>query len=383
MRESENAVPGVSPRAIGGGIALYTAGGLFWAFLPFFVSLQTQRAGLSTSAAGFLGTAYLAGFTLSSMLAVWWARRFDLRSCVLAAVLVIVGAFLVLGLIAIFALSLLACLLIGIAMGALWVIAYRLFGQATNPDRTFALAIGVSYPALALVTLIASRLIIPNYGLIGVMTTIAVLVGLLGLGGTQLPAAIAISAADKTAAARAVVPLSGTLALAGLFLTGFAFACIWSLGARIGLSLGFDEAKVGSALSSNLLLTGVGSLTASFIGARFGRTGPLVGALALVAFCMVVLQSPASFTLFAGALVGLGLAMGIAIPFQLAAVAAADQHGRLVTLMAAVQGLGTALAPPLAGHIFDLYGVMPVALMGLTSVLLSIAAFLIAARIRS
>src|SRR6187402_1636855 len=100
MTENGTAASIVSPRAIAGGIALYIAGGLFWAFLPFFVSLQTERAGLSTAAAGFLGTAYLAGFTLSSMLAVWWARRFDLRRCVLTAVLIIIGAFVVLGLIA-------------------------------------------------------------------------------------------------------------------------------------------------------------------------------------------------------------------------------------------------------------------------------------------
>ncbi len=378
MTDNGTAASSVSPRAIVGGIALYIAGGLFWAFLPFFVSLQTERAGLSTAAAGFLGTAYLAGFTFSSMAAMWWARRFDLRRCVLAAVLVIVAAFLVLGLARIFLLGLLACFLIGIAMGALWVIAYRLFGQARNPDRTFALAIGISYPALALVTLVASRVVIPHYGLVGVMATIALLVGILGFGGTQLPRGLATPDVDGATAPRKGITLSGILALAGLFLTGFAFACIWSLAARIGLSLGFDEGRIGPVLSSNLLMTGVGSLTASFIGTRLGRTGPLVGALSLLAICMVALQGGANFGLFAGALLGLGFGMGIAIPFQLAAVAATDRDGRLVSLLAAVQGLGTALAPPCAGLLFDAFGVAPVVLTGLTAILLSMIAFLLA-----
>lgn len=66
------------------------------------------------------------------------------------------------------------------------------------------------------------------------------------------------------------------------------------------------------------------------------------------------------------------------MPFQLASIAVADLNGRLTSLIAAVQGLGTALAPPLAGIFFDTHGADAVAAIGLISIFLSLACFLIA-----
>ncbi len=39
--------PQVSRPQLGGAMALYTAGGLFWSFLPFFIGLQEEAASLS------------------------------------------------------------------------------------------------------------------------------------------------------------------------------------------------------------------------------------------------------------------------------------------------------------------------------------------------
>ncbi len=363
--------PGSIRGRIAGAIALYTAGGLFWAFLPFFVTLQIGQGGLSAASAGLLGTGYLAGFTLSSVAALWWTRAFDMRAVIAGALLVVIAGFSVLGFSSGFAISLACCLLIGCAMAALWVIAYRMIAQSPRADRNFAAAIGISYPALALITFLSSHIVVPHAGLTGVLLTIAALVAIFGLGGFRVPARLdapAVSAGGKEGARLS----AGLLALASLLLIGFAFACIWSFGARLGADAGFDDRIVGAILSSNLLLTGVGSLAATAMGGRFGRLPPILASLILMALCMAGLALHPDLASFALSICGLGLAMGVAMPFQLAAIAADDRNGRLVSLIAAVQGGGTALAPPLAGWALETHGAGAIALIGLISVLIGL-----------
>jgi cyanate permease len=356
---------------IAGAIALYTAGGLFWAFLPFFVTLQIGQGGLSAASAGLLGTAYLAGFTLSSVAAIWWTRAFDMRVVIGLALLVIIAGFAILGILGTFALSLACCLVIGCAMAALWVVAYRMIAQSPKADRNFAVAIGISYPMLALITLLASHIVVPHAGLAGVLLTIAALVAIMGLGGFKVPANLDASAASGGGAEGGRFS-AGLLALASLLMVGFAFACIWSFGARLGADAGFDDRIVGAILSSNLLLTGIGSLGATAMGNRFGRLPPILVSLILMGFCMAGLVAHSGLAVFALSICGLGLAMGVAMPFQLAAIASNDRDGRLVSLIAAVQGGGTALAPPLAGWMLETHGADAIALIGLIAVLIGL-----------
>ena len=68
-----------------GALGIYTIGGLFWAFLPFFIGLNISSGGFSQAQAGSLGTGYLVGFSTASLTALWWARRFNWRTLSLAA----------------------------------------------------------------------------------------------------------------------------------------------------------------------------------------------------------------------------------------------------------------------------------------------------------
>jgi len=257
-------------------------------------------------------------------------------------------------------------------MAALWVVAYRMIAQSPEADRNFAAAIGISYPVLALITFLASHVVVPHAGLTGVLLTIAALVAILGLGGFRVPAKLDVSAVSGGGAEGGRLS-AGLLALASLLVIGFAFACIWSFGARLGADAGFDDRIVGAILSSNLLLTGIGSLGATAMGNRFGRLPPILASLILMGFCMAGLVPHSSLAVFALSICGLGLAIGVAMPFQLAAIAADDRNGRLVSLIAAVQGGGTALAPPLAGWVLETHGAGAIALIGLISVLIGLA----------
>ena len=67
MGSTERSATADGRRAFTGALAIYTAGGLFWAFLPFFVGLQVSSGGMTQAEAGSLGSAYLVGFSLASL----------------------------------------------------------------------------------------------------------------------------------------------------------------------------------------------------------------------------------------------------------------------------------------------------------------------------
>jgi MFS family permease len=355
-------------------MALYTAGGLFWAFLPFFVGLQADKSGLTATQAGLFGSAYLGGFTLASVSALWWAVRFNWKVCVIAGVALIIAGFFTLGSISEFSGNALCCLVIGLAMGSFWVIAYRVFAASQNPDRSFGLAIAIAYSLLALITFVIGRYVIPVSGLLGMMTVVTLLVIALGAVGLRVPNGIVQG--TRAADAAVGVPVAPVLtALVGIFFFGLAFAAIWTFGERIGVSAGLDKRAVGAVLSSNLLITGLGSLLAAALGNRYGRFAPLALSYIVLALCMIAAAHISSFAVFALAIGGLGLGVGFSMPYQLATVSSLDDSGRFVILITAAQGLGTAFGPFAGGIAVDHTGAPGAGWVGLAALIASFVAF--------
>jgi len=358
----------------GAAIAIYTAGGLFWAFLPYFIALQANSIGLSAYRAGLLGSAYLIGFTVASVSAWWWASRFDWRRCVGLALTGILLCLYALAVSKRFPAVAAACFVLGICMGTLWVIAYRVFATASRPDRIFGLAIAISYSALATITLLIGRLVIPAGGLVGLMSVMAALVIVLGSGVMLLPAGAASGAKSVSGQGESAVPVWA--GLAGIFLFGLFFAAIWTFALQIGVAAGFNRDAVGAVLSSNLLVTGIGSVAASAVSSRSGRRAPLLLSYGALALCAAALAVPFGFATFAIALIGIGLGVGFCMPFQLGAISSLDEGGRFVSLIAGAQGIGSALGPLLGGAAFDAVGASGVSMVAVAVLALSLVAFL-------
>ena len=263
-------------------------------------------------------------------------------------------------------------------MGSFWVIAYRVFAASQNPDRSFSVAIAISYSLLALITFVIGHYVVPVSGLRGMMTVIALLVIAFGAVGLLVPSTIVTDVRATQAARQPVAPV--LTALIGIFFFGLAFAAIWTFAERIGLAAGLDKGSVGVVLSFNLLVTGVGSLLAAALGSRFGRFAPLTLACLVLALSMVAVTHISSLTVFALAIGGLGLGVGFGMPFQLATVSSLDRSGRFVILITAAQGLGTAFGPLAGGIAVDRAGAPGAGWMALAALAASFLAF---ARLRS
>ncbi len=116
-----------------------------------------------------------------SLLGPWWVERWQWRGWTSLAVLGIWAALGTLSATTRYPILLMACLAVGVGMGAFWVLAFRVFGAATHPQRAFGLAVTLGYAVLALVTYGIGHLVLPSTGLLGITLAIAVLVGILAI----------------------------------------------------------------------------------------------------------------------------------------------------------------------------------------------------------
>lgn len=374
---------GSARRHMAGALGIYTAGGLFWAFLPFFVGLQVSSGGLSQVQAGSLGSAYLVGFSAASLTALWWAPTFNWRLLTGVATVSIIAALLLLADADAYFTGLVSVAVVGVMMGSLWSIAYRIFSVSDKPERSFAIGIVVSYTALAAVSYVIGQFVVPGYGLTGSAYLLSAVILVLGLSGLLIP-----SGPDKPDSASSAVadsrpdshpyrpPLAVAMALLGILATGFAFAAVWTFAERIGVAAGFGSARISPVIASNLLASAAGSVAATVIGTRFGNRMPLFAGMALLLVSILLLTWAGTFWSYALAVAGLGFSVGFVLPYQMGRLAALDVEGRFAVLIAAAQGIGSACGPILGGVAFDAGGVRALLILASLGVLVSTAAFL-------
>ena len=366
-------------RNFAGALGIYTIGGLFWAFLPFFVGLKVSTGGFSQTQAGALGSAYLIGFSVASMTALWWAGRFNWRRLAAAMAAVVIAALLLLARLDGFALSLTIVSVVGLMMGAFWTVAYRIFSGSANPERSFSIGIVVSYSALALVTFVIGEYVVEDFGLTGSGYVLGAVVLVLALSALLLPRGLESGGeAAGQGASRPSPPVA--LALLAILGTSFGFAAVWAFTERIGIDAGFNTSQVSPVIASNLLASAGGSVLATLLGLRLGRMLPLyVGMLAIVA-SIVGLIAVDSFSTYALAVAGLGLSIGFVMPYQMGYLAALDRDNRFVLLIAAAQGIGSAAGPFAGGAAADAGGYRLLVLVAAAAVAASMLAILISSK---
>lgn len=355
-----------------GALAIYTAGGLFWAFLPYFIGLQTETGGMTQTQAGSLGSGYLIGFTLASVTALWWIPRFNWRIAVAgAAVLIIIALYILQGTQA-YSVSIASVGVIGLMMGTFWTIAYRIFAGTSNPDRSFATGIIVSYTALAAISYGIGRFVVPAGGLSGAAYLISAIILVLAFSALLIPVRLVN---DNPVSISYRPSMSVVLALTGILMTGFAFAAIWAFAERIGVNAGFERDAISPVIASNLLASAGGSVLATILGTQLGRKASLFAGLLVMIMAIISLSGAETFWLYATAIAGLGFGVGFVMPYQMATLAVLDKEGRFVVLIAAAQGLGSAAGPLLGGVAADAGGIQVLILMAVLTLILSGAAF--------
>ncbi len=184
---------------------------------------------------------------------------------------------------------------------------------------------------------------------------------------------------ERSASAARAPILRRALALMSMLLLFTAFGAAWTFVERIGAALSMTPQQIGVALSLSMAGGALGSLAATFAGARFGLFLPIIVAACASTFgawSMTFGLSLASFTI---AVLVFKFGFSLGVPYLSAIFASIDPSGRLMTLGTLTQAAGLALGPGLGAlfvHGADvssavLFSVLVSAVYGLLSGLLA------------
>jgi DHA1 family inner membrane transport protein len=243
--------------------------------LPSFVGALGDVLHLSASRTGLLGSADLAGIAVATGTAPWWLRRVPWRGTVLISL----TAFLVINLV---------CL----DVGAFWpLLVLRVLA---------GLAAGVAYP-IALAGVLDTARADRNTGLMVSLQVIFGAVGVFAIDAVRMDwrldafyfflaawllAVLIISARwypDNPGDRPPSGPIAwralagrGALVTMGTGLYFLMIGAVWGYLEGIAREAGLSLEQTGTALSSGLVVSLLGSGAATWLGLRFGRARPLI-----------------------------------------------------------------------------------------------------------
>jgi predicted MFS family arabinose efflux permease len=361
------------PAAIAAAALLTAAAAASVNWVPILLGAAAAELSLSDFQIGVLAAADLGAACVVMVTGTVWVRRVSWRlSGLVGLVLLTVGNSLSAGADRLPPL-LLARLIAGAGGGATYATALANLGSSRNPDRSFAFATS------AQVTVGAAGLpclpyLVRAWGMHGIYAVQALL-SLAGLALLPL-----LPRGDVTATVEAhregrPAP-AAFVSLVATFLFYIAQGSFWSFVERIGHSASLSPDFIGSTLSISLALSLLGSLGASWLGVRYGRTLPLVATVVGQVFALVVLVGGISPGTFGLGVTVFNVLLSFGVTYLMGSVASRDPSGRLVVLIPVFQAAGLATGPPLASMFLGSGSYAPVNVVSGVCLVLSLALIL-------
>ncbi len=315
--------------------------------VPIQIGALVDGLGISERRSGLLGTVEITTVALVTMLL---AARIGLWSkpkvAVVGLALVVVGQLLT-AVITTYALLLLCRLGVGVGAGLIYGAACSCIAGIREGDRIFAW--GMALGQIALAGLLFGLPFAQAYGIItGAFVTLALTAVAFGVLLFRIPDGREVVADTRGAEAR--VPMS-MIVLFFVALTFFnvAIGMLWGFVERRADELQMDPAQLGLILAALPVGGIIGSMTAGFIGGRFGRLKPLAGALfACTASCFTVGAVSVGAALILAILV-LGLCELFVVAFMIGTASTMDTAGRYSTLAGGATLLTYGFGPGIGG----------------------------------
>jgi predicted MFS family arabinose efflux permease len=188
-------------------------------------------------------------------------------------------------------------------------------------------------------------------------------------------------AAKKTAAGGPGIPQAVlVMALLVLMLNVMAEGAVWAFLERIAVSGGLTTSFAATAMAFSFFASGIGSIAAAMMGRRFGSNGPFVIAVVLSISSVWVLWASSTESIFFAGVMLFALAWNLGSPYRMALATRADSSGRFSTFVPAMQTLGAALGPAIAGLLVVNGSFTPVYIMSTTAWILTLVLFIAASR---
>lgn len=343
-------------RYLATGIGAGTLGALAFAILPLLLGEYAAALSLDDAAVGWLGSTYVAGYTLTTGAAFLWVERIAWPRVHLAGALLMVLGFAVGASNLSYERALVGFALAGAGSGLMFALSCALVACREDADRAFALKIvpEQGFPALLLFVLPVA--VVAPFGVSGLLVFCALIaaVGAIACRFTPLNPERQPQTATQPVGAGMALPTA--VALIGLLLFFSGFAGFWAFAEIILVEAGIEKTAAGWLLGVGVLASAVGPLFTALVADYFGRQAPLMVLLGLIALGVLLMSEVSGTVAFGGLLALLPAAWYAGIAYQMGIIADVDRSGRFSVLMAAALGLGATLGPVLYGELKSAQG---------------------------
>ena len=335
---------------------LSAASALPFNFGPLIFGTAADAFGFTPQHIGYFGSAYMFGFSISSIALFFFMHRINWQAAMGFGV--VAGA-------AVFALT--AVISNPYAWIALWFLIGLLFGQVfslvvraamdlSDPTRAYGgkLALETFIPAIML--LLFPPLVVSHWGYTGLVLVAVLLLVLMALTARSMPAGARLQSVQQTG--RPVVQNRAyqLLAWVGLITIAIYFGgqlSVWIFAERAANSLGYSPESIGVILFIGKCGAGFGGVVAAVVGERFGRWKPHLFSIMVMTLGQVLLITHANYWAFASGAFLFEIAWAYIVSYQVAVIAYLDETKRLTVIAPAAMALGGSYGPAVAGHLVD------------------------------
>jgi MFS family permease len=287
------------PSAIGTMVAAMVVGAMFFLLMPMYIGALSDYAGFSNQQIGNLTFFELSGVALVSLSSLFWIRRIDWRVVYGVSCVTLVFSNALSTLDHEFYWLVGTRILAGMGEGGLLCIGYAALGDTKEVDRNFGFSVigQILAPALFFVMLPGW---FSEYGLSAIFS-VQLVCALLAILLVPLFPPVGLEHDNKISIFRiGRFPLLG---LFGLVLFYIGVTAVWGFLERMGVEEGFGAQEIANILAISLIASVFGAVLASIIGVRFTRHWPMVVALAVQLFALIILVDGMSFMTYALAMI--------------------------------------------------------------------------------
>ena len=354
----------------------------YYNIMPLVIGGAAESRGLVEGQLGFAAAAFMGGLALINFTGFAWIRRFDWRALVVSGNAVAALAFALPIMLFSYPVWLACNLVAGLATGVSYGVSIASLGDTREPERNFALAYAAqTFLSAGLIFALPRLQIGADLFATGQGITAALM--LAGITLTLILPRRGTKTGETAQHGRRGFWLPGTallFALFVLFLNVMAEGAIWAFIERIAVGGGLTTTFAASAMAFSFFASGAGSIIAATIATRFGSATPFLVAVCLsITSVWVLWLSAGEWVFFAGVML-FALAWNLGSPYRMALATRADVTGRFATFIPAMQTLGAAIGPAIAGLLVIDGSFVLVYLMSTTAWIMTIVLFLAAAR---
>jgi len=359
----------------------------YYNIMPLVLGGAAESRGLAENHLGFAAAAFMGGLALINFAGFAWLRRYDWRLLVVGGNLLATIAFAMPIVHFSAGIWILGNFLAGTATGISYGVSIACLGDTREPERNFALAYAAQTFLSAGLILMLPRidigfdLFVVGQGITAVLMASGIaLILILPKHGAKSGLVVPRTGAGKPSLTQAVL----VMALLVLMLNVMAEGAIWAFIERIAVAGGLTTSFAATAMAFSFFASGIGSIAAATMGRRFGSVRPFIVAVCLSISSVWVLWVGGTEKVFFAGVMLFALAWNLGSPYRMALATRADSSGRYSTFVPAMQTLGAALGPAIAGLLVVNGSFTPVYIMSTTAWLLTLILFIAAnRRIRS